>query len=305
LTPDDDKEVITPFEGAPNGNGGDMMFSPGGDSVVFVTCRGDDYATAAESGIYIYDLRTDAVTLIQNDPLKMERQPVLTAGAIHKYVPPPYNDGTAFMDVPILDFGTHFDDGSDDVIIPATLRDTTSSLVNVISAAITGADMANFSLSPNPAPAKVLGHSSLAFPVKFAPNAPRSFTAVLEIHYQDSAKKAESDSVLKVILNGMGKDKPSGGVKTSSPLFDLTVVPNPFTSATLVTLTAKQAGPASIEVRDLLGKAIYSTNRISLGAGEVYSFNLDAHALRLSPGEYLLLIQSGGDEVTRKVIYVK
>lgn len=300
----DDKEVITPTQGFPGGNGGDMMSSFGGDSLVLVTCRGDDVATAAESGIYIYDLRTNIATLVQNDPTRMERQPIFMGSVPKLAPPPPYKDGTAFMDKKTLDFGQQLLSGPP-ATLTVTLKDPTSSLVNVISAAITGVDAANFSLSPNPAPATVLGHSNLAFPVKFSPNTSHTYNATLTVHYQDSLKKPETDSILTVALTGIGTTKIVGVHRSSPSAFDLSVVPNPFTLSTQITVTAQEAGMTSVEIRDLLGRDIYSSKTLMLGAGEKFNYTLDASALHLAPGEYFVLVRSAGEEVTRKVIYVK
>lgn len=306
LTPDDDKEVITPEQGAPNGNGGDMMFSPDGSSVVFVTCRGDDFATAAESGIYIYDLSKGTVTLVENDPLKMERQPVFTKSVIHKFVPPPYTVGTASLDKTSLDFGTHVDDGTDKTSMISTLTASNASEVIVTQATIGGADAANFSVTLSPSlPATVKGHMTYLFPVTFAPTAVKSYTATLTIHYIDSLRKNENDSILTIQLTGSGK-KPAGGVNAKAPAaFDLSVIPNPFTQSTQITVTAEETGSTSLEVHDVLGKEIYSSRSLMLGVGEKFIYTLDANALHLSPGEYFVLVRSGGVEVSRKVIFVK
>lgn len=306
LTPDDDKEVITPSEGAPNGNGGDMMFSPDGNSVVFVTCRGDDFATAAESGIYTYDLTTGIVTFVQNDPLKMERQPIFTKSVVHKFVPPPYIVGTASLDKTTIDFGTHVDDGTDNPTVIATLTANNASEVIVTQAILGGTDAANFSVTLNPPlPATVKGQKTYLFPITFAPTTAKSYSATLTIHYIDSLRKNENDSILTIQLTGIGK-KPTGGVDSKTPAaFDLTAVPNPFTKATQITGTAQQSGVTSLEVRDLLGKEIYSSRSLALGVGEKITYTLDANSLHLAPGEYFVLVRSGGEKVTRKVIYVK
>ncbi len=308
-TADDDKEVITPSQGAPNGNGGDMMFSPGGDSIVFVTCRSDDVATPEESGVYIYKFG-GGVTLVQNDPLKMERQPIFAGKVVHKFIPPPppkYVPGIAILDSSVLNFGV------DSIADPSAqtffkLMDTSASQVIVKSATFKGTGAGAFSLvSPTTFPFTLAARNNTTFVVKFTPAAEQLYSATLEILYQDSVT-SEKDSVLTIAMSGTGiKKKPiTGGVSASSPAsFDLTIMPNPFTSSTQITVTAREAGSASFEIRDLLGKEVYSSNKLSLGVNEKYNYSLDANALHLVPGTYFVIVRSAGDELTRKVIYVK
>ena len=82
-------------------------------------------------------------------------------------------------------------------------------------------------------------------------------------------------------------------------------MPNPFTSSTKITVTAREAGSTSVEIRDLLGKDIYSSKQMMLGVGEKFIYSLDANALHLAPGTYFVTLHSGGEELTRQVIYVK
>ncbi len=302
-----DNEVHVPQLGYPDGNGGDMMFSPGGDSVVFVTSRGDDFATPAESGIYIYDISKGTVTLVENDPLKMERQPIFTKSIVHKFVPPPYIVGTASLDKTSIDFGTHVDDGTDNATVIATLTTNNASEVIITQATLGGTDAANFSVTLNPPlPATVKGQKTYTFPITFAPTAAKSYTATFTIHYVDSLRKNENDSILTIQLSGIGKKPLGGGVEAKTPAaFDLTVIPNPFTQLMQITVTAQQSGSTSLEVRDLLGKEVYSSRSLSLGVGEKFTYTLDANSLHLAPGAYFVLVRSGGEEVSRKVIYVK
>lgn len=310
-TPDDGREVITPSEGAPNGNGGDMMFSPGGDSIIFVTCGHNDFASPAASEIAIYDIPQAQLTLVQNDLLAMERQPIFTANVIHKFKappPPPYQPGKAIIDKPSIDFGSNFI-GDPNATATVTLKDTTSSLVIVNQAMISGPDAGIFSVIPSipPSPSQtVAGLGSLPFSVSFAPAAVQTYNDTLIIHYQDSLKKGIKDSIFVIPLTGNGVKKTSGGVANSSPAsFDLSIMPNPFTASTKITVTAREAGSTSLEIRDLLGKNIYSSKTLSLGSGEKFNYTFDANALHLIPEAYFVIVRSGVEEMTRQVIYVK
>lgn len=296
----DDRETVVPTRGHPFGNGGDIMPSFGGDSVVFVTCNKSDQATAAESGIYIYDLRTNIATLVQNDVTKMERQPIFM-GSVPKAVP--YKVGTAVLDKTSIDFGKHFI-GDPDAVINVLLTDNTNSLVKVTSAAISGADQANFTVTPGAAlPATVQGQGTLNFAVKFHPTAEKDYSATLTIHYVDSLDKKEKDSILTIPITGIGAK--NLGVKSTASSFDLSVVPNPFTSSTQINIVAREGGSTSLEIRDLLGKDIYSSKSLTLGAGEKFTYTFDAKALHLVPGTYFVIVRSAGDELTRQVIYLK
>jgi len=306
-SPTDDKEVIA--NNNASGNGGDMMFSDGGDSLVFITCRSDGNATGPESGIYIYNFRDNSVTLVQNDPLRMERQPIFAGSVIHKYIgppPPKYIPGIAILDSSVLDFGI------DSIGDPAAqtffkLKDTSASQVFIKSATFTGSGAGAFSLiAPTGLPVTVAARGFSTFVVAFTPTAAQPYSATLEIHYVDSLT-SERDSILKINMSGTGvKKKPTGGVNASTPAsFDLSVVPNPFTSSTNITITAREAASTSIEVRDLLGKDIYSSKQMMLGVGEKFTYSLDANALHLAPGTYFVIVRSGGDELTRQVIYIK
>ncbi len=307
--PDDGKEVITPYQGAPNGNGGDMMFSPDGNSVVFVTCGNNDYASPSSSEIGIYDINQAKFTLVQNDLLAMERQPIFTANVVHKFIPPPpppYQVGKAIIDMPSIDFGSNFI-GDPSATAKVKLTDTTSSLVIVTQGFISGPAGSIFTVTSSPSvPATISGHGLVTFTVNFTPLAAQTYLDTLVIHYKDSLQKAADDSIFVIPLTGIGVKKSTGGVQSSSPSsFDLSIAPNPFTSSTKITVTAREAGMASLEIRDLLGKDIYSSKALILGAGEKFAYSLDANTLHLVPGAYFVIVRSGADEITRQVIYVK
>jgi len=272
----DDKEVFSPASGYPNGNGGDMMFSPSGDSVVFITCRSDATATPQESGIYIYQFSSHKVTLVQNDPTLMERQPVFAGSVVHKYVPPPpppYVPGIARLDSTALNFGV------DSIVAPPgttptfqtsfEFLDTSASKVTITSqTAFVGNNAGAFTLvSPTGFPMIVAARQSQKFTISFKPSVEQTYTAALQIHYTDSLTAAEGkDSILSVSVTGIGiKKKPTGGVTASTPVsFDLFIAPNPFTSSTQITVSARETGTSSLEIRDLLGKEIYSSKSFIL-----------------------------------------
>jgi len=313
----DDKEVFSPASGYPNGNGGDMMFSPSGDSVVFITCRSDATATAQESGIYIYDFNTQKVTLVQNDTTLMERQPIFAGSVVHKYVappPPPYVPGIARLDSTALNFGV------DSIVAPPgttptvqtsfKFLDTSASKVTITNlTAFMGNNAGAFTLvSPTSFPMTIAARQSQTFTISFKPSIEQTYNATLQIHYTDSLTAAESkDSVLSIPITGIGiKKKPTGGVSASTPVsFDLFIAPNPFTSSTQITISARETGSSSLEIRDLLGKEIYSSKSFILASGEKYSYTLDANNMHLSPGTYFVIVRSNGEELTRQALYIK
>jgi len=247
-------------------------------------------------------MNTGTATLVQNDVKKMERQPIFMG-----YIPPvvPYTVGTAVLDKTTLDFGNNFITDPDPVL-NVLLSDNTNSMVKVTSATITGADAGGFTVTPaSPLPVIVQGKSSLNFAVKFHPTAEKTYNATLTIHYVDSLDKKEKDSILNVSITGVGVKKAGGSVKSTVSSFDLSVVPNPFTSSTQISIIAREAGSTTLEIRDLLGKDIYSSKALSLGIGEKFTYTLDAKALGLAPGTYFVMVRSGGEELTRQVIYIK
>jgi hypothetical protein len=316
---DDDKEVVPPEKGFPLGNGGDLQFSPGGDSIVFVTCRSDATATAEESGIYIMDLSSGKVDSVINDPTKMERQPIFTKSVVHKYVAPPpptYVLGTATADSTALVFG------GDTVKTPTTtlklqthftLKTNNASEIIITKAILNNNNFGAFALvSPTQSqlPTTIKGGNSQTFLVSFTPPNVASFTAQLEIHYNDSLTKLDGknrpDSVVFVNLSGTGVKQVTGGVAANhASTFDIAIVPNPFTSSTQITVSAQEAGRSTLEIRDILGKEVYASREFMLSAGEKYNYTLDANALHLSPGTYFVIVRSSGEELTRQAIYVK
>jgi len=316
---DDGKEVIAPGKGFPLGNGGDMQFSPDGNSLVFVTSRSDAVATTTESGIYILDMSSGSsgkIDSVINDPNEMERQPIFTKSVVHPYVAPPkpkYIPGIAMTDSSSLTFGV------DSIIAPpgstqplqVTFKflDTSASGVILKSAVLNSNNAGAFTLvSPSlPPNINVAARGSQIFTIRFTPTAEQTYTCVLEIHYADSMT-SEKDSILKIPISGVGvKAKvQNGGVASSAPLsFDLSIVPNPFTSSTQITISARESGKSSLEIRDLLGKEVYATHTLSLSQGEKYNYTLDANALQLAPGTYFVIVRSEGQELTRQAIYVK
>jgi hypothetical protein len=315
---DDDHEVVNPGGGYPYGNGGDIMFDHDGTSLVFVTCSPGNTATAAESGIYVMNLSSGKVDSIINDRTKMERQPIFTKSAKHKYIPPEppaYALGTATLDSTVLDFG------GDTVGVKTSqsffkLTANNGSLINITKAFFNGNNAGAFTLvSPDASqlPKQIKGHGTQSFIVRFNPPAVQTYNATLEIHYTDSLTaldgKSRPDSILMVSLTGIGYKKDvitGGGVHSSiSSNFNLSIAPNPFTASTQITVTAREAGSVALEIRDLLGKEVYASNKLMLGANEKYQYMLDAQSLRLMPGTYFVVVRSGDDELTKQAIYIK
>ncbi|MEI8134070.1 MAG: T9SS type A sorting domain-containing protein [bacterium] len=319
VTADDDKEVIAPGTGYPLGNGGDMMFSYNGtgtsdDSLVFVTCNSGDVATNAESGIYMYDFNNQKVTLVYNDPTKMERQPIFAGYEVHKYKipdPPKYVPGVAILDSSSIKFGLD-SIGDAPIIIAFNIIDTSQSPVYLKSITINGNNAGVFSVvTPTiTSPITIAKGQKQVIIVKFTPSLPeQTYSSTVEIHYNDTLS---SDNYKKLTLDISGtsikkKVITGGGVvrQNASSIFDLNITPNPFTSSAEITISAKENTSSSLEIHDVLGKEIYSSKVMSLSVGDRFKYTLDANSMHLSPGTYFVIVRSGGDELTRQAIYVK
>ncbi|HYM19976.1 MAG TPA: hypothetical protein VEW28_03115 [Candidatus Kapabacteria bacterium] len=297
---DNGQEVIVPRQGGPLGNGGDVAFSRGGDSVVFVTSRSDDYAEPAQSSIWIYDMSANKSYFVFNDHAQMERQPIFM-GFVPKVAP--YQRGTAYINPPTLSFPDTKTNGNSP--LTASVIDTTANEVVITSTAITGADASAFSVSPTVPPnITVAGGSQSNFTVTFTPSAIRSYSAKLVIHYQDSLfHSGETDSVLSVNLTG-------NGIKNSvqaeaEAKFSMTVMPNPFSHSSSVEVTALDAGAVKLELVDITGKSVYQSGERFLGIGEKSVFTIDAQRLALAPGSYYIVLHTPAGDVMRKAIVIE
>lgn len=302
--PDDDKEVITPQQGGPFGNGGDIMFSQTGDSVVFVTCNKDDYPTPIQSSIWLYNRTTNKSTFVYNDPTKMERQPIFM-GHVRRAAPPAvYVAGTANFLQHNFDFGSVYTDSTG---TKATdLKTNSSHPVVIVSAAITGTGASSFSLVGAPTlPHTVNGNASQAYTVAFAPKSITTFDAQLVLHYKDSLQRDDSTQIID--LHGVGVKRPVVGYvnTTAEKFFSMTLSPNPFNTSTEVRVSAIKTGAISLELINISGSSVYKSEVRAITTGEETNFHLDTKALNLAQGSYYLLLHTPDGDVMRKAMIVK
>ncbi len=302
-TPEDDKEVITPQQGGPLGNGGDIMFSSTGDSVVFITCDKSDYPSPIYSSIWIYDLANRKSYFVQNDLTKMERQPIFM-GKVRKLAPPPtYVAGTANFLQTNFDFGSVYTDSTGTK--STDLSTNSSHPVVIVSAAITGTGASSFSLVGAPAlPHTVNGNASQTYTVAFAPKSEATFDAQLVLHYKDSLQK--DDSTQTINLHGVGIKRTIGSVNpTAEKFFSMTLSPNPFNTSTDIRVNTIKTGAISLELVNISGTSIYKSEVRTISSGEEASFHLDATSLNLAQGSYYLLLHTPDGDVMRKAMIVK
>jgi photosystem II stability/assembly factor-like uncharacterized protein len=111
--------------------------------------------------------------------------------------------------------------------------------------------------------------------------------------------------ILFAALKGGGVQRTSEPVSRidgeSSSVRDVSIAPQPATSALTVHLTRARRGDAAIVLRDLQGRVVYNAVR-TLDAGDsIIELSVD----RLSSGTYLLEIVGGGDRATTLVKVVR
>jgi hypothetical protein len=83
----------------------------------------------------------------------------------------------------------------------------------------------------------------------------------------------------------------------SSAISGLSINPNPFSSAAVLTFTTRTAGKYMVSMRNILGSEVM-TQEINVSAG---SQELALERKQLSPGVYLVSISDGTSSITRKV----
>ncbi|MBS1902397.1 MAG: hypothetical protein JSS75_01675 [Bacteroidetes bacterium] len=302
---EDSNETISSSSGGPYGSGGDIMFSPTGDSVVFITCASDQSVTPAASAIYLYDGTSNKSYLVVNNTNEIERQPIFMGHVPVAAPPPPYVRGVGSLSSSTLDFGNVYSD-STTAQKGVTVTDIKSGKIIVHSATIGGADASAFSLVGAPSfPVTVNGLGTLNLNVSFKPTAEKNYNATLTIVYRDSLTETPGpDSILTATLSGVGTKRPdNGSVRPEAEHnFQMTLVPNPFKTTALVSVTARIAGVVRMEIVDLQGHSRYSSEPRSLGEGEQTSFSFDAKALELPSGSYFVVLHTPSGDVMHKAI---
>lgn len=277
-------------------NGGDMMFSQTGDSVVFITSsaeEGDYAASPKKSGIWIFDIPAQQTYFVFNDVTKMERQPIFMGYKLKVIPPPP--QGYIVLTPDTLKFDT--------VSIGYSQSRTTmisNPSVNGVSISVGLPSNDNF-LVTGAAPDTLVGGASGTLTVLFAPTDKTPQMGEIVITYAN-------DSVKKLILMGMGKDTVTGAVgEEVLGRFDVTVHPNPFSGIAKVDVQYDGTEGLNMYLADVLGRQYtISTSRLwNLRKDAVEQFEINSSALGLVPGNYTLFVKNGERTIARQIVLVR
>jgi hypothetical protein len=292
----DDREVLE-YARREN-NGGDIMFTPDGKSVIFIVHDdGDRAQTGKKTGLWMYTFGESQATFLYNDPLKKERQPIYFG--TRAYVePPPPPSGTIVISPPELNFDTT--EVGTSKLMTVTVSNPSDHSVYVKSVEPSGSD--DYSIvGAVPifiVPDSLKGKSSVVFTIKFSPTTESHLMAMVKINYKDSSKT--------VIFHGTGYKKPSGGVVDNPTKFSLSISPNPFRSSTHVSISSPEEIGYTVKLNDALGRNIaIDPLPYSYFRGGAADYEINAEALGLSAGTYYLTISGGGETVTRQLILTK
>jgi hypothetical protein len=285
--------------GVMRGNAGDIQFIGNSDSLLFVTHDINESGNQSKSELFLYDGTTSKS--LYNFAHKQELDPVFmpaTSGAVQ----PPPKPGYIATTIQSLNFGTHGVPG--DSSLTVVFQNPSGKSVEINSATISGTNAADFQVVSNtkgqlPLDSLKAG-DSIGFVIKYTASKPvHTSNASLVVSF------ANSDSSRSISLSGNSKDTSTAGVSfaTASSL-RLSITPNPFTSSTKIVIEAAADGMMNLEVRDVLGRAVYTAKPEMMGAGESRSMNFDAHALGLADGVYYLNANIGGASLTRQLVLI-
>ncbi len=292
-------EQVGPESGQ-TGNAGDVSVnSIGGDSILFVTHESpyDCGNRKAKSAIWMYDLSAGTAQMIYNDPSAQELQPVWIV--MPYTIPAPINyPGIAWQTGLGGNFGT-VDTGKSQGLTFVAI-DTSQVTTTIDSANITGANAAQFTLSGKIFPTTLNAGGTLPIAVTFTPVAPAgSVNAVLTVYFE-----GQTPSTIAQQLSGKVAF-PANGVKEDAALAaTMSIEPNPFSSSAFVQLTVPDAGALGIQVRDALGRTVYTSDLRETGAGQTESFEFDAKSLGLPDGVYYVTAFLGERQASRAVVFV-
>jgi hypothetical protein len=294
----DDKETTTEMQRY--NNGGDMMYDPTGDNVVFVAHDSGPEGTVsgAKTGIWWYSIKDGgASTFLYNNPSKKERSPIYL-GTKAYVEPPPPPSGTIVITPTELNFDTT--EVGTSKLLQVTVSNPSDYSVYIKSIEPSGSD--DYSIvGAVPifiVPDSLKGKSSVVLTIKFSPTTVGHLTAAVKVNYKDSSKVT--------IFHGEGYKKTSGGVVDNPTKFSVTISPNPFRTSAHVSISSPEEIGYTVKLNDALGRNIaidplpYSYFRA--GAAD---YEINAEALGLSAGTYYLTISGGGETVTRQLILTK
>ncbi len=311
--PGDDKE--TQSTNQRHVNGGDMMFSRTGDSVVFITSNAlttagaaDWYASPENSAVYIYNIAEQwpSAKLVYNNPAKMERQPIFMGKQWKIAVPPP--PGTINVDKTSLNFGELFlKDNPSTKTMDVVITNPAANEASVTSIAISGTGELDYSVTgttpPMTTPFPLTEGQNVTVHVVFNPSVLGTRNATLTILF------ANGDSSRTVSLTGVGKaDTTSGGAVDPEDLagFNVSVHPNPFSGAANIDISYDRREGLEVRLVDVLGREYQidadgvRAQMLSKDASE--QFRLDSKALKLAPGSYTLFVKNGDRSISRQLI---
>jgi hypothetical protein len=291
---------------AQRGMGGDFSFSTpntGNDTAIFITHDSPETGTVdgrnQRSAIFMQDFTNNGTaTMVYNNPAAQELQPVFVT---MPYLVPPIIHYAGIRVVPSsYDFGSN--DTATTVHSTITITDTSAFVPVIIdSVKITGPNASQFSVSDT-FPQTLAVSSHITADVTFAPvGAAGSRNAMLTVYFAGS-----HDSTRQIRLTGTAKVKPAGGVNEDPALsIDVSIMPNPFTSSTAISLTSPEAGALGIVVHDALGREVYVSDVRRVGQGTTENFTFDAKSLGLPNGVYYVTAFLGDRQFSRQVVFIR
>lgn len=297
--PGDDRE--TQAKNMRHVNGGDMMFSQTGDSVVFITSNalgggGDWAATPQRSHIWIYDINSNTAKFVYNNPAKMERQPIFM-GQIWKIKepPPPPPQGSLIFSLDTLKF-----DSVDVGKTKALTLNVTNPSSNTVNGISLGLPTDDAFIVTSSLPDSLKGGQTLPLTVTFAPSAVGPVVGSIKATFALS-----EDSSRTLYMRGVGRQPASVDPEDLSG-FSVRVHPNPFSGAANIDINYD--GREGLEVRlvDVLGREYrvdaegVRAQMLTKDASE--QFRLDSKALKLAPGTYTLFVKNGERSISRQLI---
>jgi hypothetical protein len=279
------------------GNGGDIQFIGQSDSIIFVTHSAAEDLDYSKSRLRIGTASSASSKVLYDKGSRHPLHPVWMQG-----VPaaPPKHEYIA-LSTPAIDFGAvKFGKMASQTV---TISNPSDSDVRVDSVKITGPNAVNFSVTTNPGvPSNLPKSGTIIATVTFLSSDPiGAHNGMLTVYFG-----GRRDSIRQVTLTGNAIDTPHVGVAMSTnTITSLRIAPNPMHASTTITLQAARNGVMQMEVRDLLGRVVYTVNPNMMTAGSTRSVNFDASAFNLPNGVYYLSASVAGEKLTRQIVIVK
>jgi len=92
-------------------------------------------------------------------------------------------------------------------------------------------------------------------------------------------------------------------LRKTQTAFELTSAPNPFRNRLTVSIAVSSSQPVTVQLFDVLGRAVQKTGPINLPANSPRRIQFDGE--RLSPGHYLLRVEGSSFTATRQLTHVR